>query len=109
MRASRGASAVLVAAVTLVTVAPGDAGAQGKRAPAPAPAPAVDTRSITKSVLGSDPRQTIEALGTARDAGAAAAAAAPAIEALLERGASVEVAKAAIEALGAIGQGSSSK
>jgi HEAT repeat protein len=68
----------------------------------------VDVKGIVQKILAGDAALVLEGLGAARDAGAAAAPAAPAIEDLLRHGATVPVAKAALEALGAIGQGSSS-
>lgn len=105
---SRRARAAALAALALIAVAaaPGDAAAQRKRPPTAAPS--VDAQAIAQKVRSLDPAQVLEALGAARDAGADAAPAAPAIEALLGRGATVPVAKAAIEALGAIGQVTSS-
>jgi HEAT repeat protein len=105
-RSPRHARPIALAALALTLAAPAGAGAQRKSAPPQAPG--VDTRAIAQKVLSDDAAQALEALAKARDAGASAAQAAPAIEELLVRGANVPVAKAAIEALGAIGERSSS-
>lgn len=98
------AAAAALAAVALAAIG-GDALAQRKRPPAP---PAVDAKGMAQKIRSGDPARALEGIAAARDAGAAAAGAAPAIEELLARGATVPVTKAAIEALGAIGQGTSS-
>src|SRR5262252_7279448 len=70
-----------------------------------AAAPAVDTKSIVEKIKSGDAAKMMEGLSAASAGGAAAA---PAIEDVLRKGASLAVTKAAIEALGAIGQSSSS-
>jgi HEAT repeat protein len=96
----------LALAVSALCAAPAEARAQGKR-PAPA-APAFDVKALERRLQSGDAAQALMALAAARDAGPAAAGAAPAIEDVLRRGATAPIMKAAIEALGALGQPSSS-
>lgn len=93
----------------------GEAKDRGKKAggkPAAAAAPPVldarSARAALEKLASADAAQVIEGLAAATAAGPAGAPMAPPIEAILRRGATVPVAKAAIEALGAIGARSSS-
>jgi HEAT repeat protein len=93
----------------------GQAKGQGKKArgkPAAAAAPAVmDPRSakaVVEKLASADAAQVIDGLTAASSAGPAGAPVAPPIEAILRRGATIPVTKAAIEALGAVGARSSS-
>jgi HEAT repeat protein len=100
----RALAAALV--VSAICAAPGEAHAQRKRA-APA-APAFDVKALEQDLRSGDAARALAALAAARDAGAAAAGAAGAIEELLRRGATAPIMKSAIEALGALGQTTSS-
>lgn len=71
-------------------------------------APSVDGEALSAKLRAGEPAAVLEALAAVRDAGPGAAAVAPDVERLLVSGATVEVAAAAIEALGAIGLPSSS-
>ena len=102
------AHAAMLLAVTALTVAPAAAGDTRPRAPRPAAAPAFDIKALEQRVRGPDPAEVLAALAEARDAGPTAAAAAPIIEDLLRRGATLPIMKAALEALRALAQPSSS-
>lgn len=69
---------------------------------------AADAKAIAQRVASSDAATIATGLTEAKDAGASAKAAAASIEALLGRGTTPALAVAAIDALGAIGSGSSS-
>lgn len=73
-----------------------------------AAAGAVDTKAIVQKIASGDPAQMAAGLADAKDGAEKATAVAPAIEGVLARGATVPLAQAALEALGAIGASSSS-
>jgi HEAT repeats len=82
---------------------------RGKLAAAtPALLHAAEARALVQRLARPAPEEVKAALGAATTAGRAAAAVAPAIEVLLQKGAPAGVARAAIEALEAIGAVSSS-
>jgi HEAT repeat protein len=97
----------IAAAIGLAALLSGHAGAQPKVKKGAA-APVVDVKSIGEKLRTSDPGKLAEALDAAQKGGAGAAAVAPAIEELLRHGTTNDLAKAAIDALGAIGQPSAS-
>ena len=72
------------------------------------PTAAAFDKALVGKLQSGDAAVVLAALGAVRDAGAAAAPAAPAVEQLLAQGATVEVARAAMEALAAIGLPSAS-
>jgi HEAT repeat protein len=92
-----------VAAVLLMAGSPVPASAQNKRRP-----PVPDVRVAEEKLKSTDPGRVLEGLTEAKANPGGSVGFAPLIEELLKKGASLEVAKAAIEALGAIGRGSSS-
>src|SRR5829696_5416901 len=96
---------IVVSAALALAVSPAVAQPKGGQPAKPpsAPAPAVDTRSIIDKLKSSDAARVGEGLAAAQAAGPAASAVAPTIEDLLRRGATAAMAKAAIDALGAIG------
>jgi hypothetical protein len=107
-RLARPLAALAAAAVLLGPADP--ARAQGKSRTA-ARTTSLDrraARALGEKIAGNDPNEIGQALAAVQAAGPAANALAPAIEALLQRGTSVALGKAAIEALGAIGASSSS-
>jgi HEAT repeat protein len=105
--AARKRVGVLVAAIGLAALLGGSVAAQPKAKKAPS-APALDVTGIGEKLRSSDPGKLAEALDAAEKGGPTAAAAGPAIQELLRRGTTNDLAKAAIDALGAIGQPSSS-
>ena len=81
---------------------------KGAKPPKPPPAPAVDMKGVQAKLKSGDAARTMEGLTAAQAGGAAAAGAVGTIEDLLKKGTSAPLAKAAVEALGAIGAQSSS-
>jgi HEAT repeat protein len=86
-----------------------------KRSSKPAAAAAAPTgmdakaaKGVVEKLVSRDATQVVDGLTAAGAAGAAGAPVAPAIETILSRGSTLPIAKAAIEALGAIGVSSSS-
>lgn len=80
-------------------------------ATAAAAAPVMDgkaAKAVVEKLVSRDATQVVDGLAVATAAGAAGAPVAPAIETILSRGSTLPIAKAAIEALGAIGVSSSS-
>lgn len=75
---------------------------------AAAPAAKLDAKALETALGAEAEAAVVEALGTLKQAGAAGAPLAPAVERLLERGTTVNIGKAAMDALGAIGKPSSS-
>ncbi len=100
-------AALAAVVVGLAALLSGHAEAQPK-AKKGAAAPAVDLKGVGEKLRTNDPGKLGEALEAAQKGGAASAAAAPAIEGLLRRGTTNDLAKAAIDALGAIGPASAS-
>lgn len=77
--------------------------------PAPsAPPVKLDAKALEAALAAPTEAPVLEALGTIQQAGAAGAPLAPAVEKLLERGTTVAIGKAAMDALGAVGKPSSS-
>src|SRR5262245_3503832 len=74
----------------------------------PPAAPAVDIKPIQDKLKSSDPATVAQGLVDAKAAGAAGAPLAPPIEEILKKGATAQLDKAALEALGAIAATSSS-
>lgn len=105
-RTGRACGSMLAAVVmlTATTAQSADKRVQDGRAAAPP----LDVKGMERRLRGSDAEAVMAALAEARDAGAAAAAVAPAIEDLLRRGATPPIMRSSLEALGALGQASSS-
>src|SRR5262245_6292538 len=101
-RSHRAVVALLVLAVGLA------AGGAPRAAPKGKAPPGVDIKGITDKLRSKDPAILSEGIASATAVGRAAPSLAPPVEELLKRGASVDVMRAAIEALGAVGQPSSS-
>jgi HEAT repeat protein len=99
--------AALAFAIGVATSAPGVAMAEtkGKKA---VPIALADVKGIGAKLKSQDPGKIAEGLDAAQKSGSGAAAVAPAIEDILWRGATNDLTKAAIEALGAIGDPSAS-
>lgn len=108
VRRALGRAAVAIAALAAAaTLAPPPALAKGPAAKKQA-TPTIDAKATEAKLRSADANAIADALAAAKQAGHGAAAVAPAIEDLLRRGAPVALAKAAFEALGAIGSASSS-
>lgn len=103
-RALGAALAALVAAAVLATAPAAEAKGPAKKQAAPT----IDAKSVEAKLHAADASAIADGLAAAKQAGHGALAVAPAIEDLLRRGVPVTIAKAAIEALGAIGSASSS-
>jgi hypothetical protein len=99
---------MLIASGSLFLGGPGGAGeawAAGKKS---APAATVDVGDLTAKLKSGDPVAIKAALAEAKTLGRGAAPLAPAVEDVLRRGATAELATAAIEALGALSVDTSS-
>lgn len=99
---------VMIAALALMA-APALAGPKAPKGKgAAAKEAAFDAKPLIDKIVSGDAARMVEGIAGAQAAGARAAEVAPSIEELLKRGASTAIVKGAIEALGAIGQASSS-
>lgn len=98
---------VLLVAGALAS-SPLPAGAQGKAKPKTEAKPKVDAQKLKAELESGDADRIGAALDALAKAGAAGAAAAPAVEALLKKGLSAELTLKALEAAGALKQSSSS-
>jgi HEAT repeat protein len=101
----RGASSILVAIAIALSSSLSIAQPKGKGQPA---GPAFDAKGAAEKLKSGESGRVLEALAAAQAAGPAAQPLGPVLEDIVRKGSSTEVTKAALEALGAIGQQSSS-